>query len=305
MDFIDGHYVNAGEKALYLKPIGVGDPPVVIETDWGGLSIEWTAIQRALAEKTTVISYDRAGYGESQKGEKPRSAINIANELFTALGNVGVPGPYIFVGHSAGAFYSMQFAKTFPDYVAGLVLVDPMTPYDKEFDKLDAPAYQEIASIPIRMNNLRKYLELDPEQFEQMITPMLREMYDNAQVELKEHLIMYQSDLNLYASVVDEYEARDESFDTFNIDKSFPNVPLTLLCRDYKAMIKLGSEIGVPEEESRMVEELWLELCKRILGFSTNSSMSIVEGADHNIHHSRPDAIVAAVSAMIDKVKNS
>jgi pimeloyl-ACP methyl ester carboxylesterase len=51
----------------------------------------------------------------------------MADELHRLLVAVGIPGPYVFVGHSMGAVNVRLLASRFPTQVAGLVLLDPMT----------------------------------------------------------------------------------------------------------------------------------------------------------------------------------
>jgi pimeloyl-ACP methyl ester carboxylesterase len=53
----------------------------------------------------------------------------VVAEVHTLLTKAGVPGPYIMVGHSLGGAFSLLYARTHPDQVKGLVLVDPAQPF--------------------------------------------------------------------------------------------------------------------------------------------------------------------------------
>lgn len=75
--------------------------------------------------------YDRAGLGWSDPGPRPRTAGRIADELHELLQAVGVPRPYLLVGHSLGGLVVRLHAARHPDQVAGAVLVDP-TPEDHQ-----------------------------------------------------------------------------------------------------------------------------------------------------------------------------
>jgi pimeloyl-ACP methyl ester carboxylesterase len=48
----------------------------------------------------------------------------VVADLHALLDAAGVPGPYMLVGHSMGGLFARLYASTYPDEVAGLVLVD-------------------------------------------------------------------------------------------------------------------------------------------------------------------------------------
>jgi pimeloyl-ACP methyl ester carboxylesterase len=60
-----------------------------------------------------VCSYDRAGYGSSEPGPKPRTAERIAGELELLLRNARINGPIILC-HSAG-LAALGQVETSPD----------------------------------------------------------------------------------------------------------------------------------------------------------------------------------------------
>jgi pimeloyl-ACP methyl ester carboxylesterase len=74
-----------------------------------------------------VCTYDRAGMGWSEPGAQPRTSQQFVEELNTLLGNAGVQGPYVLVGHSLGGTNVQLYASEYPDEVAGMVLVDSAT----------------------------------------------------------------------------------------------------------------------------------------------------------------------------------
>jgi pimeloyl-ACP methyl ester carboxylesterase len=305
MNIIEGKYIGAGQKNLFVKILGEGTPAVVIEPDWGGLSCEWQDIQNELSKLTTVITYDRAGYGESPRGEQPRDGRHIASELYTMLSNTNIREPYIFIGHSGGGLYVQLYAKMFPMDVAGIILVDSLTADNDEFDKLDAPTYQSTVSFPARMENIRKFLEIDKDEFSQQILPMLQNLYNGMNEDIKHQLITYQSEKGFYQTLIDEYDASLDTYRQLKEIKMLPNFPLKVLCRDYKVMLDISKQIGIPEDEARAVEELWLKQSKNLLNLSTDSEFYLVSDSSHSIHQTRPDAVIQAVVDMVKKVRGN
>jgi pimeloyl-ACP methyl ester carboxylesterase len=117
--------VNVGTHSLHARVRGDGAPAVVVDTGIGGLSSEWHSFQEALASETTVVLYDRAGYGASEPGPLPRDSGTEMEELRGLLGALGIGRPYVLVGHSLGGLNAQVFASRYPESTAGLVLLDP------------------------------------------------------------------------------------------------------------------------------------------------------------------------------------
>jgi len=124
-----GQRVDVGGYRLHISCIGDGSPTVVLDAGQGGFSLDWSLIQPELATTTRVCAYDRAGYGWSDPSPQPRTPRQIAEELHTLLGNAGIEGPYVLVGHSAGGKHVRLYATRHPQDVAGMVLVDARTEY--------------------------------------------------------------------------------------------------------------------------------------------------------------------------------
>jgi pimeloyl-ACP methyl ester carboxylesterase len=119
-----GRLVEVGGHRLYIECTGSGSPAVILQSGLGESSSYWSRIAPAVAESTTVCVYDRAGHGRSDAVAGPQDGIAIATDLRTLLERVGVPGPYVLVGHSSGGPYVRVFAARYPDQVAGMVLLD-------------------------------------------------------------------------------------------------------------------------------------------------------------------------------------
>jgi pimeloyl-ACP methyl ester carboxylesterase len=81
-----------------------------------------------VAATTRVCVYDRAGRGWSESAGAPQDGVQVATDLHTLLDRAGEHGPYVLAGHSAGGLYVLNFAQLYPDQVAGVALLDSMSP---------------------------------------------------------------------------------------------------------------------------------------------------------------------------------
>jgi pimeloyl-ACP methyl ester carboxylesterase len=117
--------INIGTHSLQMHREGKGTPAIVIDAGITDGIDKLRPLAARLAQSTTVITYNRAGYGQSEPGPFPRDAAREADELMALLEKAPVPGPYVLVGHSLGAFNMMMFAWKYPEEVAGIVLLDP------------------------------------------------------------------------------------------------------------------------------------------------------------------------------------
>jgi pimeloyl-ACP methyl ester carboxylesterase len=297
----EGVYTKVGMSEFYANPIGNGSPTVIIETAWGSLSLEWKSIQEEISKETTCLLYDRAGYGESSYASSPRTGKSISFELKKILENTNIKPPYILVGHSSGAIYSQSFALEYPETVAGMILVEPITVNDDDFNKLKVPNYQKMFSVQARMENIKSLLKLDVKQFSQYISQMLKNVYNQYPEEIRYKLIEYQSDPSFFKTVLQEYNSRKDSFRYLKQNQKELNFPVTIISRDSELMIDISGQAGLPKEEAIDVENLWQLHLKSLLEISPFSKFVLAKNSNHQIHVSKPNVIIEEIIEMIRK----
>ncbi|MEA2144072.1 MAG: hypothetical protein QOI64_2502 [Solirubrobacteraceae bacterium] len=113
---------------------GDGTPAVVLLGGFG-LPIEgWALVLAQLAEISTVLAYNRRGFGASAEPQQPQTATVVVDVLHELLDAVALAPPYVVVGHGLGGLHANLFARRFPDETAGVVLLEPAHPSD-EFDE--------------------------------------------------------------------------------------------------------------------------------------------------------------------------
>lgn len=117
----------AGARHLNLRCEGANAdaPTVILEAGSNADSTTWFRVQPLLAARTRVCAYDRAGYGFSDEGPKPRSLDADVADLRAMIRAASLRTPVVLVGHSLGSNIVRRYADLHPQDVAGLVLVDP------------------------------------------------------------------------------------------------------------------------------------------------------------------------------------
>ncbi len=119
--------VDIGGRQLHVDVRGSGRPAVVLEAGIAASSISWSLVQDRIAEFATVASYDRAGFGWSGSAPCRPTALSAAEELARLLECAEIESPFVLVGHSFGGLIARVFQQRFPERVAGLVLIDPVS----------------------------------------------------------------------------------------------------------------------------------------------------------------------------------
>lgn len=120
-----GRLVDVGGHQLHIRCIGAGTPTVVLEAPAAGMSAAWAWIQPEVARTTRTCSYDRAGLGWSEAGDRQFDPGRVPDELYALLRAAPEPGPYVVAGHSLGASFARVFASRYARHTAGLVLIEP------------------------------------------------------------------------------------------------------------------------------------------------------------------------------------
>ena len=124
-----GKTYAVGDHRLHLYCQGTGGPTVVLFNGMGEFSASWARITDPVSTTTRVCAYDRAGQGWSDDVASPQDGVTAARDLHALLAAAGEHGPYVLVGHSIGGPYAMTYAATYPEQVAGMVLLDSSSPY--------------------------------------------------------------------------------------------------------------------------------------------------------------------------------
>ncbi|SFC34116.1 alpha/beta fold hydrolase [Clostridium uliginosum] len=132
-------YVRIEGKKLEYKIRGTGAYTIVFDGSIGTNIYQWDEICKSLEGNADVKTfvYNRKGYGFSDDGEQ-RSPSEQAEDLRALLRKAGASEPYIFVGEEYGSLIATNFEMKYPELVAGMVLINPLSEAEitnKEYSK--------------------------------------------------------------------------------------------------------------------------------------------------------------------------
>lgn len=232
-----------------LVVAGSGSPTVVFESGIGQGKRNWAAVFNQVSELTQAVAYDRAGYGQSEVSALPRDGLQIVLELRDMLRTEGIVPPYVLVGHSLGGTMVKLFAKTWPNEVAGVVLVD---------------ARHEEFTQRCRQVGVHRLLYQPPEAFLNMLPAVPRAEVLAAPLTLK--------------------QARRAG--------KFPDVPLIVLTQS-NASSRWPTALG----------KVWEASQRKMATMSALGRIKVVGNAGHNLHTDRPDAVVRAVTGVVQAAR--
>ncbi|WP_211348321.1 alpha/beta fold hydrolase [Saccharothrix texasensis] len=105
-------------------------PALVLDAGGGLSSSYWKDLAPRLAKATgsKVITYDRAGEGESDEVSGPWRVENAVSDLEAGLKELGVTKDVVLVSHSIAGEVATNFVNKNPGWVSGAVLVDANVP---------------------------------------------------------------------------------------------------------------------------------------------------------------------------------
>ena len=115
-----------GGRQIHAMVRGKGADLVVLEAGLGISGLYWGPVHDLLAARSRVVAYERAGYGESDPDDHPRTLARLAADLDTVI-DAFPHRRLVLVGHSWGGPIVRVVAALRVKHgqpVTGLVLVD-------------------------------------------------------------------------------------------------------------------------------------------------------------------------------------
>jgi pimeloyl-ACP methyl ester carboxylesterase len=232
-------------------------------------------VQPDVTKTTRVCSYDRAGFGWSDLGPNPRSAVQIVNELHTLLQAAHVSSPYVLTAHSIGGLYVRLYASTYPTDIAGMVLVDTT---HEDFQRR-MPGEAGAAPNPLLLHfvvalhsvvSLVGWARLTDIRFAggSGLSPEARSLAEG---------IKYRTTVP-YADG-SESLATEESATQVRRTRRTLNIPLVVVTRGrYDGLRRL------PEEQQERIKRAWEDMQADLVKLSPQGTQMVAANSDHYVH---------------------
>ena len=118
--------VDVGGYRLHFQIIPGQGIPILFESGGGDDATVWKDLLKPVAAVTgsTVIAYDRAGFGKSEMDPSQHGIMNDVKGLEIGLAKLGYSGEIMIVAHSLGGFYATLYSARHPQQVGAVVLLD-------------------------------------------------------------------------------------------------------------------------------------------------------------------------------------
>lgn len=297
-------------RRLHLRCVGVGSPTVVFEQGGEGMIFNWSRVQPAVAEFTRTCVYDRAGFGWSDPPRAAVTAINVTSDLNAALRESGVEGPIVLVGHSIGGFYATMYADRFLPQVAGLVLVDPG--FTGQSSGLEGAAWDHDQSnirrgenYLLRCAEAARQGKLNEGNLADLRCYPLPKVESSAARAYALHAVTnphwyaaehsqsvhyFSADKELSVSHQQEHDA----------SRSFGDLPMIVLTAGESPNDSWRTEAG-----SNLYQQRWSAGHAKLAERSNRGERRIINGADHFIQLTKPDAVIQAVREVVDAARTT
>lgn len=278
-----GKVFKIGGSNLHIYASGKGSPTIVLIPGEGVPSsyTDFSRIQPELSKLTRVCSYDRAGYGWSDRKINNRSSEQITYELHEILLKSEEKPPFILVGHSRGALDALSYSQKYPEEVVGVVLIDGTNPnifYNKKEPKLFMYVGNALRNTGI-IRILGNIGVLPMINNRQRLIPKEMRNIDKAMI----YKNIYNNTTIMEVSALRENAEKISSIGTIG------DIPLIIITS------------AISEKEISG----WKESQENLKEWSSKSKQIVVENSGHFIHLEKPEKVIRIIEELLKEVKSS
>jgi pimeloyl-ACP methyl ester carboxylesterase len=289
---VPGAFYTIEGLPMHIDCRGTGSPPLVLEAAASAPWSQWRSVQPELSQITRVCSYDRAGHGWSPSRTGPRDAEAVIRELHSLLDQAGVQRPFVLVGLSAGGLYIREYAREFPNEIAGAALVESSSPH-------------QIDELP----GFRAGYEADKRDAEREFWKDRFRTWSGWDRLLGRCEVLAKN-FGAWTGQYDAMACRDGYVDTDESElsyfkktsrqagrlKSFGKIPLLVISRDP------NFRVGMTQQEIAQIP-IWEAEQESSKTLSPLSWRVIARYSGHIVPHDRPELVIAQLSLLIEYLR--
>ena len=295
--------VDIGGRKLNLYCSGTGSPTVVFDAPAGSAGWVWWDVQPRVATRTRACIYDRAGFGFSDPSPRAASSDNAVDDLHHLLAAAGVAPPYVLVGNSLGGGNMEMFAWRYPAEVSGLVLVEPM--HEDDIARANEASHGKFAALEAQMFEMRDACTAQAAKGFVIKTEPWETCIGGPDPAFHGALAAADLDQRMHPAYWNAAKSEQDAFSTDYAQeraarKPFGALPMIVLARGVSPYLQPGQP---PSDVNKAVEAANLKLLTDLARTSANGELRVVKDASHMIQETRPDAVVAAVTDVLDRIK--
>ena len=268
-----GLFDVGGGRRMYLECHGQGGPTVIFESGYPNDGTVWslTGVFEGVAGFTRACVYDRPGtVGDEHRSRsdattQPRAAGDVVTDLHALLQAAGETAPYVLVAHSIGGLFVRLYASTYPDEVAGMVLVDASS-------------------------------EDQVERFTQILPP---ELVDDVVLSSQNP----SADVTAVYPEIERIligESSDQVRAAMGRQPMRP-MPLVVLTRGNPVSAEGALPPGISAAE---FDDVWYQLQRQLAQLVPGARQIIATNSGHYIQLDRPQLVLDATHAVVDAVRN-
>jgi pimeloyl-ACP methyl ester carboxylesterase len=293
-----GQLFDVGGYRLHGYVAGTGSPTVIFEAGGGSWSLDWHRVQTGVAKFTQTFAYDRAGFGWSDAGPRPRTSEQLASELSTLLSKVGLRPPYILVGASFGGHIVRLYAWHHPTEVAGIILLDAR---HESINTKMPPAWRRQEATGRALYQVLLWASRVG------ILPLLGKLMGDrgkppgvSQLprELQSMYLSVGFRPQYFQTNLDELAVSPESDRQLSAIASLGSIPVAVIRHGVPDLFS-----QMPKEQASQAERVWQALQDELAHLSSASQPQVAEHSGHAIQLHQPELVVHAIRQMVEAAR--
>jgi uncharacterized protein (TIGR02246 family) len=277
---LPGAMIDIGGHSVHLVCSGEGEPTILLDAGAGGWSFNWLATQTELASAGfRVCAWDRPGVGLSDVGHLPRTSATIVREMRALIEAAQLSTPIVLVGHSFGGQNVRMFAATYPDAVAGVVLVD--SGHEQQWARFDPTIWQAVEGQSGMMRSIASAIRNGA------APPPSGVVTDHLSRKWSEAVERVYRGAQYYEGVANEFAGIPESNSQLANSGNLGSTPLLVLTAGHS----FYAFEGTLDTDIAAANDIWLDLQTDLLNLSTRSRQVVEPDIDHRLLSTHPQLV--------------